>query len=134
MAKTQSPPRFAEPHEVEHLARGWSEDQLQCRIYGHVWRPLRATFHTEYRFYYTVQVCPRCESERHSELSERGHVASTWIKYAAGYLAEHVGRIAGDGKDVLRLSALQRVYRLEAVSDLATDAHSRATRGLRGAA
>jgi hypothetical protein len=102
--------RYASPSEVESQADQWSEDFLQCRLYGHPWRPSRATFNSRFRYYYVVQLCPRCLSERHAELNERGHIMASWMKYPEGYLTKKIGRIVGDGRDVLRLAALTRVY------------------------
>jgi len=127
---TKRNPQYASPADAERLAQDWTKAQLSCRLYGHIWQPLRATFHQTYRYFSTVQRCPRCKSERHTELNERGHVVSTSIHYADGYLAERVGRIVGDSKDALRLVALHRVYNLEAVTDPDARARSRAGREL----
>lgn len=126
----QHAPQYASPADAERLARDWTKAQLSCRLYGHIWQPLRATFHQTYRYFSTVQLCPRCKSERHAELNERGHVVSTAIHYPKGYLAEKVGRIVGDSKDALRLVALARVYDVQAITDPDARARSRAGREL----
>lgn len=104
--------RYASPEEVEEQADQWTEDFLECRLYGHVWRPARATFNSTFKYYYVIQRCSRCFSERHSELNQYGHVMASWMKYAEGYLTKKIGRIVGDGRDTLRLAALTRVYDL----------------------
>lgn len=125
---TRREPRYATPDEVAQQAEEWPEHYLECRLYGHVWRPARATFHTTYRYYYVVQLCQRCACERHSELTERGHVAASWLVYADGYLTKNVGRIVGDGRDVLRLAALSRVYQVGKSRKVGDRPHSKATR------
>jgi hypothetical protein len=44
------------------------------------------------------------------ELSERGHVYASWYTYADDYLTQGLGRIMGEGRDVLRLATIVRVY------------------------
>lgn len=113
MARQRAPqraPQYAETREVERQATSWSDEVLECRVDGHMWRPARATHHTTYRYYYVVQRCPRCLCERHTEMTERGTITARWITYADGYLCKGMGRIVGDGRDILRLSALTRVY------------------------
>jgi hypothetical protein len=113
---TDDGPRYAEPDEVSRQAAAWSKAILECRLYGHHWRPQRAVYHDQYRFYYLVQACPRCHTERHTELNP------------AGYLTKGIGRIVGDGRDALRLAAIERLYTLTATDELDERPHSRATR------
>lgn len=126
-------PRYASPEDVERHARDWPGAFLECRLYGHEWRPLRATHYARMRYYLTAQQCPRCTSKRFAEISERGSVLSQWIEYADGYLTKNVGRIVGDGRDVLRLAALNRVFDLKR-SRAAETPHSQATRNAIGIA
>lgn len=128
----ERPPRYASPTDVRSHAAEWPETFLECRLYGHVWRPLRATHHVRYRYYYVVQECQRCESERHSEITERGAVTAQWIQYTEGYLTKDVGRIVGDGRDVLRLAVLQRVYDVKTSRSVDAMPHSRNTRDALG--
>jgi hypothetical protein len=102
--------RYATPREVERQAAKWSEDFLECRLYGHHWRPASARFHDTYRYWRIVQVCPRCTSERVAELDGNGHVTSQAIHYADGYLTDGIGRIVGSSRDTLRLATIQRIY------------------------
>jgi hypothetical protein len=124
---SDTPQRYASPEDVERHAARWPKRFLECRLYGHEWRPKRATHYPELRYVLTVQRCPRCTSERFSELSERGAVLATWIEYAEGYLTEHVGRIVGEGRDVLRVAALERVFNMETSHDAETP-RSKSTR------
>ena len=103
-------PAYADSREVERRAAEWSSEVLECRTDGHTWRPVSATHHTTYRYFYTVQRCAKCESERHTEMTERGTITARWIVYADGYLSKGLGRIVGDGRDALRLAALMRLY------------------------
>jgi len=123
-----SPPRYATPTEVESQASRWSEDFLECRLYGHHWKPSSATFHGVYHYWRIVQVCPRCTSERVAELDGHGRVTSQAIHYAEGYLTDGIGRIVGDARDTLRLATVQRIYAVKRTRKASELPHSRATR------
>lgn len=125
---TNTPTRYATPEEVESRAAQWSQQVLECRVDGHAWRPARATHSTAYRFYYVVQRCPRCQTERHTEMTERGRITARWLDYPDGYLSKGAGRIVGDGRDMLRLAALTRVYDTHTTRKLTEVPHSKATR------
>lgn len=42
------------------------------------------------------------------EMSEYGHVYAQTYGYPDGYLAQGIGRIAGDAKDAVRLASVRR--------------------------
>lgn len=119
--------RYASPTEVERQAARWSEAFLECRLYGHNWRPSSATFHNVYRYWRIVQQCPRCTSERVAELDSHGAVTSQQIDYADGYLTDGIGRIVGDARDTLRLAAVQRLYTVRKTRKAEDKPHSSAT-------
>jgi hypothetical protein len=120
--------RHATPAEVQRQAAKWSEDFLECRLYGHHWRPASARFHDTYRYWRIVQRCPRCTSERVAELDSNGHVTSQAIHYADGYLTDGIGRIVGNSRDTLRLATIQRIFDVTKTRKTSELPHSGATR------
>lgn len=107
---TRKAPQWASLDDVERLADQWTPDILRCRTYGHLWEPQQATYNSKYRYYKVVQICRSCDSYRNMELDSRGHVVSQSIDYADGYLSKGVGRIIGDGRDILRLQTVLKTF------------------------
>lgn len=97
---------WATPEDVESATQSWSEGQVQCRIYGHSWRPFTATHRPgSYTIY---QRCQRCANQRWMEHDERGYPLTPWsIRYEEGYLLHKLGRVGHDGKAVLRMATLR---------------------------
>lgn len=101
-------PTWAAPEDVESAAQNWSYEQVNCRIYGHNWRPLTATHRPG--FYTLYQRCGRCASSRTQELDDYGFPLSGWhIVYSEGYLLKNLGRVGQDGRAVLRLTSLRGI-------------------------
>lgn len=116
MAHVPSTSQFASIEDVEAKASEWNTKQLNCRTYGHHWTPLRAHHYTRERYIRVEHLCDSCHSERVTEMSERGHVFASWINYAEGYLSQGIGRIVGDAKDLVRLTAVTRMFSVEKVT------------------
>lgn len=105
--------KYAAPKDVRKMAQTWDQDQLECRLYGHDWKPQRANQDGKTLLIAVVQLCPRCDSERHQEISGRtGAVFAQWIDYGEGYLMQGMGRIGSDGRNVLRLEAVTQIYKI----------------------
>jgi hypothetical protein len=105
--------QYAALNDVRRMAQSWDQDQLECRLYGHDWQPQRANQDRKTLLIAVVQVCPRCESERHQEINGRtGAVFAQWISYGDGYLCKGMGRIVGDGRNTLRLEAVTKIYKI----------------------
>ena len=118
MARPKMPepvPSVSNADVAQHAAQ-WDEGVLQCRTYGHVWQPSNATHNKRYRYYSIVQLCPRCGTERNMELSERGHVYASWYSYPEDYLVVGLGRIMGEGRDVLRMATITRTYNITEIT------------------
>lgn len=95
----------------------WSDPQIQCRTYGHSWRP-RSVAH--YRGFYRVfQWCNRgCGTSRHMDMSETGAVLTRWqLRYGEGYLLVGLGRVLGSARDQLRLASIRGVTITEVRED-----------------
>jgi hypothetical protein len=106
--------RTASVSEAQELAAEWAPGVLECRAYGHQWRPSRVIYNKVDRFYAIYQTCPRCEkAERYQEMTTTGRVVASYIHYEPGYLAVGVGPIVGEAKDAVRVAAVVRVYQVE---------------------
>ena len=107
---------WASPADVERAAETWSDGQVNCRTYGHAWRPLTVSHRPG--VYTIFQRCGRCRSERHQEVNEQGYQISTWkIHYEDGYLLHNLGRVGADGRAVLRLVTLRGLSIVEEPED-----------------
>lgn len=105
---------FADPDDVAAAAAGWSDAVVQCRIYGHSWRPL--TVRHSLGTYTIVQRCSRrCGCQRETTMNERGYLHGGWkLSYADGYLMEKgTGRVDGDGRARLRIVSLRSMTVIE---------------------
>ena len=74
---------------------------------GHRWLPHDAEQHND-GSYTRVLRCPRCKTRKVQEISARGGLGRTKYKHPDGYLHEGMGRIAGDGRGILRLESITR--------------------------
>lgn len=82
---------------------------LQCRDFGHTWRPFRASINDDATFERVFR-CGRCKTERQQTLSKRGEILGGAYLYTEGYLApKGTERITSDGRNRLRLESTQRL-------------------------
>lgn len=100
-------PAFAPTEEVESFAAGLPKRFLLCRTLQHNWSPWTARLADGGGFEQVLR-CTRCHSERHQLLTPRGHVVSETRTYPDGYLHKGLGRIAGEGRDAIRLESITR--------------------------
>lgn len=98
----------ADASEVEQFAASLKQSWLLCRELGHTWKPRTARYIKNQRVYERTLVCSRCTTERLQLLDGSGHVVSSQYRHPDGYLHKGLGRISGEGRDVLRLESLQR--------------------------
>jgi len=89
---------------IRALVKEMEAPHLQCRDYGHGWRPVTA--YREGRTYVRVLSCANCGTEKKQRLSSYGEVLSNRMSYPEGYLFKGVGRITGEAKNVVRLASL----------------------------
>jgi hypothetical protein len=100
--------RFADRADVEAIAQDMPMSYLQCRALGHTWRSSSAAIDRVARAYDVELRCSRCRTIRVQTVSFTGHVVSSHYEYPDGYV-NHLGRIAGDGRDALRLESIVRI-------------------------
>lgn len=105
--------QWADPDDVEAEATGWSDAVVQCRAYGHSWRPATVTSHMGT---YTIrQRCSRrCGTERECAMDSQGRYAKRWqLTYREGYLMQHLGRVDQEGRARIRLASIRNLPVLE---------------------
>jgi len=83
-------------------------DHLQCRDFGHSWRPRTARWIETEKCYETELRCQRCTSIRLRYLSARGDIISSRYQYADGYTVKGLGRLTGDDRAQIRLESVLR--------------------------
>lgn len=111
-------PNYAKPRDVRAFAEGLMRQQLLCRTYGHSFNPFTVTKgRAEGRpsvFYEQVLRC-KCKVKRRLLLTRTGAVVSSTYDYseAPGYLTAGIGRVVGEGRDVLRLESVTRLIEKE---------------------
>lgn len=106
--ETQKPPvRFAPLDEIEEFAAELPEEFLLCREMGHRWLPYQAALNDDGTYHRALR-CPRCKTRKEQDISGRGVVLSTQYQHPEGYLHQGMGRIAGDGRGLLRLESIKR--------------------------
>lgn len=105
---------YAKPRDVKAFAEGLAQQQLLCRTYGHSFNPFtvtRAKTEGKRSVYYEQILRCKCKVKRRLLLSSRGSVISSTYDYtdAPGYLTKGIGRVVGEGRDVLRLESITRL-------------------------
>ncbi len=94
--------------EVEKWAHDLNQSNLECRNYGHSWRPVTAVWIEDERVYEEMVRCGRCRSERLKLLDRFGMVVSSQYRYTRGYLKQGIGRLSPQDRGMLRLEAVAR--------------------------
>lgn len=110
---------YAKPREVETFAEGLKQQHLLCRTYGHSFAPFtvtRTAAEGKPAVYYEQILRCKCRVKRRLVLSRTGALISSTYDYteAEGYLTHGIGRIVGEGRDVLRLESITRLVEKEA--------------------
>jgi len=82
---------------------------IQCRDFGHSWRPYTAKWNAKERAYETQLKCQRCTTLRQRWLSAKGEQLSGNYDYPDGYLVKGMGRLTGHDRDVIRLQSVLAV-------------------------
>ena len=84
-------------------------EYLQCRDFGHAWRPYHARWIPQDNCYRTDLRCSRCTSMRTRYLSASGAQLSGNYDYPEGYLTKGMGRLTGSDRDRIRLASVLAV-------------------------
>jgi hypothetical protein len=96
---------------VLELAKDMDPQHLECRVGRHILKPQNSVLNPVYKYKHNTYRCA-CGLVKHeitmAEFPFR--VLDSWPDYPEGYLLHGVGRIAGDGRDVLKGVRMQRVF------------------------
>lgn len=94
---------------VESTVHGMDSNYLQCRDFGHSWRPYTASWLPEQRCYETQLRCQRCKTLRVRFIGQRGELLRSNYDYTDGYIIKGMGRLTGTERDLVRLESVQRI-------------------------
>jgi hypothetical protein len=79
---------------------------IQCRDFGHSWRPYSARWLPSDNCYESQLRCARCKAIRTRWLSRTGSQVGGGYDYADGYLVKGIGRLTGTDRDKIRLASV----------------------------
>ena len=82
---------------------------IQCRDFGHSWRPYSARWVPSDNCYESQLRCARCKTIRSRFLSRTGSQLSGNYDYPEGYLTKGLGRLTGTDRDMIRLASVLAV-------------------------
>jgi hypothetical protein len=102
-----------EPRDVADALQRMTEQQVQCRDYGHSWKPWRAELFGKggAKGYERALRCARCGTERWQTLTRYGEVVSGHYIYPDGYLVKGLGRLTGEDRGLVRIASIERTLR-----------------------
>ena len=95
--------------DVEAAIGKMKIDHVQCRDFGHSWRPFSARWLPQENCYESQLRCARCSAIRTRWLSRTGTQLSGHYDYADGYLVKGLGRLTGSDRDHIRLASVLSV-------------------------
>jgi hypothetical protein len=104
-------------HDQQHLfdlddALGkMNIDYLQCRDFGHSWKPHTARWIESQGHYESQLRCTRCGTLRTRLLSRTGAQVQGQYLYSEGYLVKGMGRLTGGDRDKVRLRSILSVLK-----------------------
>jgi len=79
---------------------------VQCRDFGHSWRPWRTRWLDKDRVYSSELRCTRCHTIRERLISESGAMVSSHYEYADGYQIHGLGHLSSSDRDAVRLASM----------------------------
>lgn len=90
---------------------------IQCRDFGHSWRPYSARWLPSDNCYESQLRCARCKAIRTRWLSRTGSQVGGGYDYADGYLVKGIGRLTGTDRDKIRLASVLAVLPSDTASE-----------------
>jgi hypothetical protein len=89
-------------------------EHLQCRDYGHAWKPYTAkVLGGRIGGYEYTLICSRCETKRYRQIGRTGALLKNNYHYEPGYLIPNMGRMTGADRDQLRLAMVMALLKHE---------------------
>lgn len=112
------PPGRSPDFDLDATIETMRLDYLQCRDFGHSWRPYTARWVAAERAYESTLRCSRCRTLRTRYIGQNGQQMGAHYNYAEGYTIQGMGRLAGHERDLIRLRSVMSVL----VEDTAEEA------------
>lgn len=99
---------------LDHLSASY----IQCRDFGHSWRPYSARLDAEMHCYVQELRCSRCTTIRARMIGLRGQLLDSHYDYPEGYtLPKGMGRLSGDDRDGIRYRSIVRLLPTDTTED-----------------
>lgn len=117
-APTGTPMSGVHEVDVEKAVQKMNIEHVQCRDFGHSWRPFSARWMPDENCYESQLRCSRCSTVRTRWLGRHGEQLGGTYNYAEGYTIKGLGRLSGADRDHVRLASLMSVL----VEDTAAEA------------
>jgi hypothetical protein len=93
--------------EISAVIKGMRPEHVQCRDFGHAWRPYTAT--QEGKVWRRTLECTRCGALRkQSFMDGSGDIKGNTYVHAEGYRIEGLGHLTGTDRGQLRLFDVHR--------------------------
>lgn len=105
------------PRDVHKAVESMAIEHVQCRDFGHSWRPYTARWIASFNQYESQLLCARCKTIRTRFLSRTGGLVDSKYDYADGYTIKGLGRLSGEDRDVIRLSSILAVLTPDTADD-----------------
>lgn len=99
------------PVDIEAAIQHMSRAQIECRDYGHAWKPWQAEVLPGRRGFAQVLRCARCTTTRNRTLTRFGEVLTSHYIYPDGYLVSGMGRLTGADRGQLRIASVMGAVR-----------------------
>lgn len=106
-------PKTGTTHDLEETLHDMRQDFIQCRDFGHAWRPFTARWMPAERVYHTQLRCSRCRTIRTRYINDHGQQVGHTYAYPDGYQIRGMGRMTGEDRDHLRLESVLRVVEID---------------------
>jgi hypothetical protein len=79
---------------------------VQCRDFGHSWRPWRTSWSPRFNSYENQLRCTRCKTLRVRLIGRRGQIVSSHYEYPDGYQFRGLGHLSSGDRDHIRLASM----------------------------
>lgn len=116
-AKPAPTPSMAQASEVEKHVADMAIEHIQCRDFGHSWRPFSAQINGKLNIIVEQLRCARCTTLRVRHLGMRGQLLDSKYDYVEGYTVKGMGRLTGSDRDVIRLASVRHLLQADTVQE-----------------
>lgn len=104
---THHPNPEADSFELGKAIAELQPEHIQCRDFGHSWRPYHAIWMPKLNYYEAILKCARCGTERMRLIGARGQILGSKYEYADGYTMKGAGRMSTSDRDQVRLASIR---------------------------